>query len=217
MSRTLVLLRHGQTAWNLERRAQGHTDIPLDETGREQARAVAVAIAALEPAALWSSDLLRASATADEVARTTGLDVRTDERLREFDVGDRSGMTIAEFEAAFPTQHAAWQATGGLFESAEGVPGAESSDDVAERIVPALREALSSVGTGETVCVVGHGASSKVGLTALLGWDRVMGRTLRGMDNCGWATLVETGPDEGLRLVAYNRVAPDFTTAGAVG
>lgn len=217
MNRTLILLRHGQTAWNAEGRAQGHLDVELDATGQAQARAAASAIAALRPAALWSSDLLRASATADEVAHVTGLRVRTDKRLREYDVGDRTGMTVPEFAAAFPTEHAAWLASGGLFEATDGVPGAESADDVLDRIVPALREALSSVEPGEAVCVVGHGASTKVGLAALLGWDRSMGQSLRGMDNCGWATLVESRPNEGLRLTAYNRVAADFTSAGSVG
>ena len=116
-------------------------------------------------------------------------------------MGERSGLTIPEFAAAFPAEHAKWVASGGLFESADAVPGAESADDVLERIVPALREALSSVGPGETVCVVGHGASTKVALVALLGWDPVMGQSLRGMDNCGWATLVETGVGDALRLV----------------
>ncbi|WP_165807161.1 histidine phosphatase family protein [Nocardioides currus] len=217
MTRTLVLLRHGRTAWNAERRAQGHLDVPLDDTGRAQARAVAPAIAALRPSALWSSDLARASTTADEVARACGLTVQVDKRLREYDVGERSGMTVPEFAAAFPDEHAAWSAAGGLFEATEAVPGAESTDDVIERIVPALREALASVAPGETVCVVGHGASTKVGLVALLGWDRTLGQSLRGMDNCGWATLVETGAGDELRLAAYNRMAPDFTSAGSVG
>lgn len=217
MTRTLVLLRHGQTAWNAERRAQGHLDVPLDDVGRIQARAVAPAIAALRPSALWSSDLVRASTTADEVARATGLPVRVDERLREYDVGERSGMTVPEFAAAFPDEHAAWAAAGGLFEATEAVPGAETTDDVVGRVVPAIRDALASVGPGETVCVVGHGASAKVAVTALLGWDRSMGQTLRGMDNCGWATLVETGVGDALRLASYNRQAPDFTSAGTVG
>ncbi len=217
MTRTLVLLRHGQTAWNAEQRAQGHTDIELDQVGLAQARAVAPAIAALRPAALWSSDLLRASATADEIARVTGLPVRQDKRLREYDVGDRAGLTMAEFAAAFPSAHAAWMAAGGLFEAAVGVPGAETTDDVHDRIVPALREALTSVEPGETVVVVGHGASTKVGLGGLLGWDAGTRQSLRGMDNCGWSTLVETGVGDGLRLAAYNRVGPDFASAGGVG
>ena len=215
--RQLILLRHGQTAWNAEGRAQGHLDIELDPVGLAQARSAAAAIAALRPAALWSSDLVRASSTADEIARVTGLPVRQDKRLREYDVGDRSGLTMAEFAAAFPSEHAAWAAAGGLFEAAAGVPGAETTEDVLDRIVPALREALASVESGETVCVVGHGASSKVGLAGLLGWDAATRQSLRGMDNCGWATLVETGVDTGLRLTAYNRTAPDFTSAGGVG
>ena len=70
----LVLVRHGQTAWNLEGRAQGHTDVGLDETGRAQARAMAPYVAAMAPTALWSSDLARARETADRLAEATGLD-----------------------------------------------------------------------------------------------------------------------------------------------
>ena len=68
-ARRLVLVRHGRTAWNLTRRAQGHTDIPLDEVGHRQAAAMAPAVAALRPSRLWSSDLARAaqSGTSDLV------------------------------------------------------------------------------------------------------------------------------------------------------
>ena len=70
----LVLVRHGQTAWNLEGRAQGHTDIGLDDTGRAQAVALAPYIAEMAPAALWSSDLTRARETAAHLAAATGQD-----------------------------------------------------------------------------------------------------------------------------------------------
>ena len=62
--RRLVLLRHGRTAWNAERRAQGHSDVPLDDTGQAQAFAVAPYVAAMRPVLLWTSDLARAAETA---------------------------------------------------------------------------------------------------------------------------------------------------------
>ena len=68
-SRTLVLLRHGQTAWNLEHRAQGHSDVELDDTGHAQAAAVAPYVAGLAPALLWSSDLARARQTAEYITK----------------------------------------------------------------------------------------------------------------------------------------------------
>lgn len=217
MTRTLVLLRHGQTAWNAEGRAQGHTDVPLDEVGRAQAAAVAPVIAELLPVFVRSSDLARAAQTAEVVAMACGLPVVRDERLREYDVGERAGLTIAEFAAAYPEAHARWAMAGGLFENADSVAGAESTADVLGRVLPSLRSAMSCLAPGETGVVVGHGAALRVALVALLGWDSSAGATLRGLDNCGWA-VIDAGAVDGMpRLMAYNRLAPDFTSAGAVG
>lgn len=217
MTRTLVLLRHGRTAWNAEGRAQGHTDVPLDEVGRAQARATAPVIAALAPVFVRSSDLARAAETADVLADACGLPVARDPRLREYDVGQRAGLTMAEFAAAFPDAHARWAAAGGSFEHADSVAGAESSADVLRRVVPALHEAMAALAPGETGVVVGHGAALRVALLALLDWDGSASSSLRALDNCGWATLDDSAPGGRLRLAAYNRVAPDFATAGGVG
>jgi probable phosphoglycerate mutase len=212
--RRLVLLRHGQTGWNLEGRAQGHTDVSLDETGLAQAEAMAPVVAAMEPSALWSSDLARARETAAAIAALTGLEVRTDPRLREFDVGQRAGLTIAEFAERFPEAHAAWAAghiTG-------GVAGAEAPDDVVGRVLPALEDAWSGTAEGETTVVVSHGAALKVSLTALLGLPRGFDTRLRAMDNCGWSVLEQDPSRRGLRLASYNETVhpathgPDFAS-----
>jgi probable phosphoglycerate mutase len=217
--RRLVLVRHGRTAWNLEGRAQGHTDVSLDATGRAQARAVAPHLAAMRPVALWASDLTRARETAEYVAAATGLTVRCDRRLREFDVGLRAGLTIPEFAERFPAEHASWAAghvTG-------GVPGAETPGQVTGRMVPALREILAGTPAGATSLVVAHGAALRVSLAVLLGWPDGLDVTLRGMDNCGWTT-VEDDPVRGrLRLSSYNETAqpgvhgPDFASDAPVG
>lgn len=217
MTRTLILLRHGQTAWNAEGRAQGHTDVPLDEVGRAQAAAAAPVIAALAPVFIRSSDLARAAETADSLAVACGLRVARDPRLREYDVGERAGLTIPEFAAAFPDAHARWAAAGGSFENADSVAGAESTSDVLARMLPALRSASSDLAPGETGVLVGHGAALRVALLALLGWDASASANLRTLDNCGWATVDDSAPGGGVRLAAYNRVAPDFTSAGSVG
>ncbi len=211
MTRTLVLLRHGQTAWNADGRAQGHTDVPLDQVGRAQAVAVAPAIASLAPEFVRSSDLARAAATAAVVGDACGRSVSLDARLREYDVGQRAGLTIAEFAAAFPADYARWADAGGSFEGADTVADAESTAAVLARIVPALQDAFSTLAPGETGVVVGHGASLRVGLLALLGWDPSSAASLRGLANCGWAEVDDSSPGGGLRLAAYNRVAPDFT------
>jgi glucosyl-3-phosphoglycerate phosphatase len=216
VTRTLVLVRHGQTAWNAEGRAQGHLDVDLDEVGRSQAAALAPTIAALRPTVLWSSDLVRAASTAAVLAEACGLTVRHDARLREYDVGRRAGLTVAEFAAAHPDEHAAWTAAGGTFENADAVPGAESTDGLLRRVVPALCDAMTAVQPGETACVVGHGAALRIATVALLGWDRATAASLRGMDNCAHTVLDDAGPGASLRLVAWNRT-PDFAPREWVG
>jgi probable phosphoglycerate mutase len=176
-------------------------------------------LARLNPTVLWSSDLARARETAVEVAAATGLEIRYDARLREFDVGERAGLTVPEFAAAFPDSYAAWKAghiTG-------GVPGAETPQQVIDRMVPALREIWESIVPGETTVVISHGACLKVSLLELLGWPADLGTTLRGMDNCGWAVLEQDPHGRGLRLSSYNETAdpavhgPDFTSEAPTG
>ncbi|HYO38442.1 MAG TPA: histidine phosphatase family protein [Nocardioidaceae bacterium] len=197
-ARRLLLLRHGRTAWNSVGRAQGQADVELDDLGHQQAAEVASHLATLPPAALWTSDLARARQTCAYLERVTGLAAKTDERLREFDVGARQGMTAVDFEAAFPDAFLAWRAG----EEMVGVPGSEVAEDVAARMVPALHEILSSLEAGETGVVVTHGAGLKVGLLGLLGWPQSQGAQLRGIGNCAWATVEERAGR--LRLEGYN-------------
>jgi probable phosphoglycerate mutase len=210
--RRLVLLRHGRTAWNAVGRAQGHYDAELDDRGREQAAAVAPYLASLAPAALWTSDLARARETCAYLERATGLAAKVDERFREYDVGARQGMTSAQFEAAFPEAFLAWRAGDDMVH----VPGSEGASEVADRIVPALRESLASLPTGETGIVVTHGASLKVGVVGLLGWPQSQAVDLRGVDNCAWVVLAEVEPGGRLRLEGYNQ-SPGVTGRGSAG
>jgi probable phosphoglycerate mutase len=196
----LVLLRHGQTAWNASGRAQGHADVGLDEVGHAQAAAAAAYLATLRPVALWSSDLARARTTAGYVERVTGLSAKPEARLREFDVGARQGLSMPAFAERFPRAYDAWRRG----EETPHVPGAEVTAEVAMRIVPALREALAALGEGDTGIVVAHGAALKVGLAGLLGWPTELTATLRAMDNCAWATVERREPGGRLRLVGYN-------------
>lgn len=210
----LVLARHGRTAWNLEGRAQGHTDVGLDEVGRGQAAAMAPYLALMQPTRLFSSDLVRARETVAEVASLTGLEVVYDARLREFDVGERAGLTVPEFAARFPDEYAAW--SGGHITGL--VPGAETPDQVTGRMVPALREIWESTPGGETSVVISHGACLKVSLVAFLGWPEEVGASLRGLDNCGWVVLEASRGGHGARLSSYNETAhpavhgPDFAS-----
>ncbi|MDQ4055527.1 MAG: histidine phosphatase family protein [Actinomycetota bacterium] len=201
--RTLLLLRHGQTSWNHERRIQGHTDSQLDELGHAQARAAAKEIAALRPARIWTSDLARAADTADYVAEASGLDPTPDPRLREYALGPRQTMTHAEYAAAHPEEWAEFRR--GHFDV---VPGGEKTVDVAARTTASLRELLAATAPGELSVAVTHGAAAKVAIAASLGWDLSEALTLGGLDNGCWAILAESPVTGRLRLAAYNAAAP---------
>lgn len=106
----LVLVRHGETPWNRDRRLQGHIDIDLNEEGRRQARAVAVRLARERVDALYTSDLRRARKTADAIALACGVAVQPDPGLRERNYGVLEGHRLDELNERFPVEYAQWQA-----------------------------------------------------------------------------------------------------------
>jgi glucosyl-3-phosphoglycerate phosphatase len=214
--RRVIIVRHGQTSWNAEGRAQGHADIGLDDTGRDQAEAMAQVVAGYDPTLLVSSDLARARETAAFLEKATGLTALDDPRWREYDLGERTGLTVAEFGDRMGADYDGWWDV----HAHVVVPGAETAQDVAARVVPALRELLDRLGKGETGVVVGHGASMMIALAGILDWPIETASGIEAMHNCGWATLAETGAGR-LRLSAYNLTveptAPDSPSAGGVG
>src|SRR5262245_42602239 len=104
----LLLARHGETEWNRVGRWQGHADPPLNDEGRRQAVELAERLAGDGIAAVYSSDLQRASETARTVGDRLGLEVVEDPALREIDVGSWSGLTRAEVAERFPDGFARW-------------------------------------------------------------------------------------------------------------
>lgn len=106
----LCLIRHGETGWNVEKRIQGHTDLPLNATGRAQALAMAYAAAHQRFAAVYSSDLARARETAEALAYREGEPVRLLPALRERHYGCFQGLTADEAAARFPALHARYLA-----------------------------------------------------------------------------------------------------------
>ena len=98
----LYIVRHGETAWNLEQRIQGQLDIPLNDTGRGQAARMAQALAGEGIAAVYSSDLSRAAETAAALAQAAGLPLRTDPSLRERGFGHFEGVTPRRSSTARP-------------------------------------------------------------------------------------------------------------------
>lgn len=186
----MVLWRHGQTAFNAERRFQGQRDVPLNAVGRAQARRAARHLATLEPTELWSSDLSRAASTAGYLARLTGLEIRQDKDLRERHGGAWEGLTIEEIRERYPDDLAAWEP-----------PGGETLETVAERTAAALGRIAAGAAPGSLVVVTGHGASLTWGMSRLLGLDdRVTG----GMGNCCWSLLSRRVGHDRWRLLEFN-------------
>lgn len=187
--RKIVVWRHGQTAYNAERRYQGHADIELDDVGRTQAARAARLLAGLSPSAIMSSDLVRARTTAEELARLTGLVVATDKRLREIDVGAWQGLTFDEVEQRFPDEVAEWR------DGREGRRGGgETLVEVAERAVEAVLEVLPTISDGETLVVATHGAAGRALVASLIGLPTPNWHALGSLANCCWSVIAEVGP-----------------------
>lgn len=206
MCRRLVLWRHGRTAWNVENRAQGQIDVPLDATGHEQARRAAPALVRFGPVVLWSSDLRRAADSAAYVSAATGLPLRTDPRLREYAAGLREGFTFDEFKEAHPVEHERF-----FTDPHFHMPGAETMEQVRERMTAALSDIAASLAPGETAVVVGHGASLTAGILGFFHAPMGLREMFAGMENCAWAIL-EQHPARGWQVMAYNSTV--VTTPG---
>lgn len=136
--RRLVMLRHGQTGYNLGSRMQGQLDTELSEVGRAQAVAAAEALGKQQPLLILSSDLRRAYDTAIKLSERTGLPVRADARLRETHLGDWQGLTHNQVDAGAPGARVAWR------EDATCPHGGESRVDVAARSVPVVAELVAT-------------------------------------------------------------------------
>jgi broad specificity phosphatase PhoE len=155
---TILLVRHGETDWNRERRWQGHAERPLNETGRTQARELAERLAEDPPEAIVSSDLGRARETAEIVGARLGLPVELDPRLREVDVGEWSGLTMAEIEVRYP------EAMRRRLQGGTGWEEGETYEEMGARVLAALHE-IASRHTGR-VLVVTHGGAMRAVWTA---------------------------------------------------
>lgn len=141
----LYLVRHGETDWNRARRVQGRTDIPLNDTGRAQARETAALLVRRRWDAVYASPLSRALETARILAQGVGVrEVPTLEALVERNYGEAEGMGFDELQARYPEHTRA--------------PGQETREEVAQRVVPALL-GLSVRHPGERLLVVSHGGA----------------------------------------------------------
>lgn len=160
MTRTLVLVRHGETAWNREGRFQGHQDVPLSDLGRAQARALRVRLEVPSHAHLFddgqtavvTSDLRRAHETAEIVFGSAGRTLHVRRELREFCYGVFEGLTRPEIDERFPGAMAAWVHGDHAF----AIDGGESRATVHARVHAAVRATLAEM-PQRYVVVVAHG------------------------------------------------------------
>jgi probable phosphoglycerate mutase len=148
----LIVVRHGQTEWNIAGIRQGHLDSPLTDRGVAQAKALARRLSRESFSALYSSDLGRAVGTARTIAAVTGHEVITDPRLRERNLGIFQGLTGEQLKEKFPEQYRLHRTLGAEYV----IPGGESVQQQVARNV----ECLSAIATnhpGQTIVVVTHG------------------------------------------------------------
>lgn len=192
----VLAIRHGETAWNVDARIQGHLDIPLNPTGRWQARRLALALAEEDIDAVYSSDLLRALETARAVSSGNGRAIVTDVGLRERGFGEFEGLTFKDIEQRWPDQSERWRKRDPAF----GPRGGETLADFYARCVDTVTR-LAGAHPGETIAVVAHGgvmdclyrAATRLDLQAPRSWqlgnasiNRLM-YTPQGFSLVGWS------------------------------
>lgn len=191
---TIHLARHGETDWNRDLRWQGHSDPPLNERGRRQAHALADELDGMRLAAVYASDLRRASETAEIVASRLDVPVTVDPALREIDVGSWEGFTLTELETRFPEAVARWEERG-----EHGWEGGESHDQMAARVHDAV-QSIAAGHEGEEILVVTHGGPIRAlkALAAGLDYPRDR-RSVPYTENCEvFAIAVRDGTVRGI-------------------
>jgi probable phosphoglycerate mutase len=192
----LLVIRHGETDWNTVTRIQGHTDIPLNAHGRWQAEQLGQALADEGIDALYSSDLSRARATAEAIARHAEVPLQIDEQLRERHFGRFEGLTQDEVGQQWPEELALWRAR----DPGYGPEGGEVLQSFYDRSVAAITR-LAARHPGQTVALVAHGgvldcfyrAANRVDIEAPRSWkvaNASINRLLyspEGLSMVGWA------------------------------
>ncbi len=163
----LLLIRHGETDWNNERRIQGNTDTPLNTCGIEQAEQLATRIAEEKIDALYTSPLARARMTAEIIGQKCGLAPNLDDRLREKSVGDLESLTVEEVERRYPNLVRLWQVS----TDHVPLPNEETPAQVQQRVQAFVADLRERYANGTRVGVVSHGGTLGFLIATLIGWD----------------------------------------------
>ena len=171
----LFLVRHGETEYNRQNLALGQQDVPLNETGLRQAEALGSALSGERLAVIYSSPLVRASHTAEAIAKPYGLEVVIEDGLIEMDVGEMDGLPFADVRERFPGIIERWLGPEGPNEQ---MPGGERLVDVRDR-ADAVLSAIVERHEGERVCLVSHNFVILSLLTRLMGLELASFRRLR--------------------------------------
>lgn len=191
----IIAIRHGETAWNVDSRLQGHLDIPLNDVGLWQARQAALALADEPIDAIYSSDLQRAWVTARAIAETTQAPLTAHQGLRERGFGVLQGHTFEEIEAKDPEQAYRWRKRDPAF----APEGGESLIALRERIT-ATTYALAAQHVGGQIVLVAHGGVLDVLYRAATRQDIQAPRTWQ-LGNAAINRLLWTS--DGLSLVGW--------------
>jgi probable phosphoglycerate mutase len=199
----IILIRHGETAWNAERRLQGHIDTALNDEGQRQAGAVAAALAGEHLDAVISSDLQRALQTAEAIAATRGMAVRSDPALRERCFGGFEGLLYAEIEQRYPAEFAAWQARDIDALMPQGARSAESFRQFNQRVLAAIL-AWAAACPGQSIALVAHGGVLECAYRAATGLPLETPRSFAVLNAGINRFAVEDGA---LRLTSWGEVA----------
>jgi len=160
----LILVRHGETDWNLHHRYQGQSDVPMNDTGRAQAAAAAEHLRGVRAAAIYCSDLVRCRETAASIGGALGLDPVVAVELRERSFGQIEGLTRDEAAARLPESWEQWRRDRTLWVP----PGGESLGEMWERAL-AFTEGLWQRHLGRTFIIVGHGGPLRAVICDALG------------------------------------------------
>lgn len=166
----ILLIRHGETDWNVDKRLQGHIDIPLNDEGRRQADALARTLAAEPLDAIYASDLSRARDTAQAVAHRQGQAVQLDIALRERCFGGFEGLLPDDIAQRYPVDYAAWRAREPDARFPAGERIAETMREFYERAVNAVCRLASNPGHRK-IAIVSHGGV----LECIYRWSRQTG------------------------------------------
>lgn len=178
----IMLVRHGETAWNVEEIFRGRVDVELSETGLRQAELLAGYLRDSKIEAVYSSPLKRAQRTAQTIGDSHGLEVIVTPRLLDLDFSEWQGQSVREVREKYPELYEEWLSSPEKLR----IPAGESLDEVRERAVLVIDEVIAS--RRSVVVLVSHRVVNKVLICALLGLDNSHFWNIR-QDTCGITTF----------------------------